>query len=326
MDQDSIKLTTGYYFPISPLMLFPQTRGRFGVYLKLNDRFVLYAHPDEDFTPEHQQKLYANGVKEVYILTAQRQEFDRYLESNLGQMLLSEDLPVLERSKVFYNASVSIVAETFKKRLPATLGREHFDKMLRFVTLGAKFLAQGGALKSLASLISHDYQTYSHCVHVFVYSTAILQGMGLEEDRLVQCGLGALLHDIGKVQIPKQILSKPGKLTYSERQMVESHPVRGAAMCAMAPLSQDVMNGILFHHERVDGSGYPTGMRGAEIPLHVKALTAADVYDALVSDRPYAKPQSPFEALTVMRDEMKGAFDGEVYKRLVMVLSGAELI
>jgi HD-GYP domain-containing protein (c-di-GMP phosphodiesterase class II) len=145
-------------------------------------------------------------------------------------------------------------------------------------------------------------------------------------ERLVQCGMGALLHDIGKIQIPKQILSKPGKLSYAERQMIESHPVRGAALCALAPLTQDVLNNILFHHEKVDGSGYPTGMRGSEIPLPVKALTAADVYDALVSDRPYAKAQSPFEALTVMRAEMKGAFDAEVYKRLVMVLSGAEVI
>ncbi len=326
MEEETLKLTTGYYFPISPLMLFPRSSGRFGVYLKLNDRFVLYAHPDEDFTPEHQQKLFANGVKEVYVLTAQRQEFDLYIEKNLGRMLLSDDLPMVERSKVFYDASVSIVADTFKKRLPASLGRERFEKMLHFVTLGTKFLAQAGALKSLASLISHDYQTYSHCVHVFVYSSAILQGMEMEEERLVQCGLGALLHDIGKTQIPKQILSKPGRLTYSERQMVESHPVRGAALCALAPISQDVINGILFHHEKQDGSGYPTGLRGPEIPQAVKALTVADVYDALVSDRPYAKSQSPFEALTIMRDDMKGAFDPEIYRRLVMVLSGAEII
>ncbi|MBI5522119.1 MAG: HD domain-containing protein [Desulfarculus sp.] len=326
MPGEATAASAGYYFPVSPLLLFPQSRGDFGVYLRLSDRYMLWAHPDEPFSAQNLKNLSANGVEEVYVLTAHREQFEAYLERNLGQVLSDDATPMAARAKVFYNASVGLVKEVFHNRLPASLGVEQHQKLLRFATLGVRFLLREDSIKSLASLISHHYQTYSHCVHVFVYATAMLGRLGLDEETMVQTGLGALLHDIGKTKITRKILDKPGKLTESERAQVQAHPVLGAGLCAQVPLSHAALNGILFHHERVDGGGYPAGLSGPDIPLPVKVLAVADVYDALVSKRAYAPARAAFDALSVMRQELDKHLDPEAYRELVLVLSGAEIV
>ncbi|MFH1061045.1 MAG: HD domain-containing phosphohydrolase [Pseudomonadota bacterium] len=326
MPSEAIKVTNGYYFPISPLLLFPETRGGFGIYVKVKSRYLLYAHPEEAFTYEQQERLFANGVQEVYVLTAQREQFERYLEQHLGRMLLDDAVPMGERSRMFYSVSLNLIQEAFQHHLPGQGVSHSFDRVERFVRLGIKFLAQNGSLKSLAGLISHHYQTYSHCVHVFVYTTTVLQSMGQPEDLVVQAGLGALMHDLGKTLIPKNILNKSGKLTAEERMLIESHPLKGVALCTQVKLEQAAVHGILFHHERLDGQGYPTGLKGDGIPLSVRATSLADTYDALVSSRPYSPAKTPFEALSVMRESLGSQLDPEAYKNLVLVLSGADLV
>jgi len=260
------------------------------------------------------------------VLTRQRRQFQNYLENNLGSILDNDSLPMAERGKVFYDVSVSILREAFQSRLPGNLEQERFERVLKFVTEATRFLAKGGSLKSLAKLISHDYQTYSHCVHVFTFSTALLQTYGVSEKDLVAAGMGAMLHDIGKTRIPRSIINKPGSLNAQEWEVIKTHPLKGVALCAQVPLRQEAINAILFHHERMDASGYPSGLGGEDIPLNVRAVAVADAYDALTTDRPYKAASSPFEALRTIRDDMKGQYDSEMLKRLVMVLSGAAVL
>jgi HD-GYP domain-containing protein (c-di-GMP phosphodiesterase class II) len=314
------------FFAISPLMVFPRTKGDFGIYLKIRGRFMLYAHPEEPFTETHRQRLHSNGVEEIYVLTNQREQFESYLDKHLGDFLMDDSLPMKERSRVYYSASMDVMKTTFQSRLPGTLGKNRFDKIAKLVRAGAMFLLKDKSFKNLASFISHDYQTWSHCVHVFVFSQAMLQTYDLDVNSLFNCGVGAILHDIGKLQIRKSLLFKKGRLNKEERQEISTHPVLGVATCAGLPLHQESINCVLFHHERIDGTGYPSGMAGEEIPLPVKVVTVCDVYAALTTDRPYAKARAPFEALRIMKEGMQGHFDEEVFKRLVLVLSGADIV
>lgn len=317
----------GDFFAASPLMIFPDTQGDFRVYLKIGGKYVLYSNAKTTFTEDHRQRLYNNGVEEIFVLTEQKVAYDEYVERNLGEILQNDNMPIRERAKVFYKSSVGIIKETFEQRLPTSLDKRYFDRLTHFVEQGVQFMTKQGSLKNLANLISHDYQTYSHCVQVFVFTTAILQTYEeLPSDMVIQCGIGAILHDIGKTRIPRRIINKPGPLNHEERQEINRHPLHGVAMTANSAISKETYNSILFHHERMDGGGYPSGMQGGDIPLPVRVLTVCDVYDALTSDRPYAKQITPFEALSIMRDEMDGAFDQRVFKRLVMVLSGAQVI
>ena len=178
----------------------------------------------------------------------------------------------------------------------------------------------------MASFISHDYYTWSHCVHVFIFSQALLHTYNLDSSRLFYCGLGAILHDLGKLRIDRKIIDKPGALAPEERDEMNTHPLKGVALCSSLPLNQDAINCILFHHEKMDGGGYPTGMAGEDLPLPVRVIAVCDVYAALTTNRPYAKARKPFAALNIMKENMTGHFDEDVYARFVKVLAGADIV
>jgi len=314
------------FFAVHPLLIFPETLGTFKVYIKQAGKFVLYAGQGERFTPRHRMKLHDNGVAEVYILARERQNYQDYVERHLPRILADENVPVRERSRVLHSAATGIVQDVFDNKLPTGMTKREYSRILHFVGQAVQFLSRDEALKQIAALASHDYSVYSHSVQVFVYATAMLQAMRAEEELVVATGVGAMLHDLGKMAVDKAILHKPGPLTQEERRVVETHPVKGVALCMEMPLPSEVTACILLHHERINGSGYPGGIMGGDIPLHVRVLSAADVYDAMTTKRPYAEAFSPFEALRVMRDEMPGAFDVEVFRTLVMVLSGANIV
>lgn len=314
------------FFAVSPLMIFPSALGRFRVYIRQAGNFVLYAAENEQFSQRHRQKLHDAGVAEVYIRAEQRPDYNRYIEKHLPHILQDACIPAQERARVLHSATEALVRDVFDARLPRGLGKKAYARVTALVEKSMGFLGQEESLRHIAALASHDYSVHTHCVQVFVYTMALLQQMGIDEETQVQVGIGALLHDIGKTHIPGEILSKPGPLTPEERLVINTHPVKGLALCQDVPLSLTAAHCIVMHHERMDGSGYPGGLSGALIPPAVRALAVADVYDALTSKRCYADAMPPFAALQLMRDEMLGGLDPDVYKRLVMILSGANMV
>lgn len=149
----------------------------------------------------------------------------------------------------------------FDRKLPSALRARHFDRIADVVKNSIKFLAADNSLSSVAPFISHDYKTYTHCMQVFIYSVALFQTYEMNDHEVFEFGLGALLHDVGKAKIPKRILNKRGPLTQAEREIIKEHPVHGVSMCAHLPMTQNTINCILFHHETMDGKGYPSGIK-----------------------------------------------------------------
>ncbi|MDD3310538.1 HD domain-containing phosphohydrolase [Pseudodesulfovibrio sp.] len=307
-------------------MLFPEALGDFSVYLWQGGDFVLYTRSGQKFTLRHRQSLHSNGVNEVYVRSSEKAQYEQYIERNLGSILLDESLPIKLRSRVFYEASAVVMQDVFDNRLPTALRARHFERIAEIVKSSIKFLASDNTLSTVAPFISHDYKTYTHCMHVFIYSVAVFQTYGMSDTEIFECALGALLHDVGKAKIPRRILNKRGALTMSERAVIKEHPVHGVSMCAHLPMTQNTINCILFHHEKLDGTGYPAGLKGDNLPLPVRIISMADVYDALTTERPYAEAIPPYEALTLMRHDMRQALDMVVFKRFVAVLSGADMI
>lgn len=320
------KQGTTEFFAIPPAMIINDMRGEFSLYLKQGDEFVLYTRAGETFRERHRQVLDATGVKSLFVQEEERPEYREHVVKNLGLVLGDENIPLPTRAQMFYDASSDVVEDIFTNKLPPTIRRSQFNRVFEFVAKGVSFLTLENSIKTMASLIAHDYHTFSHSIHVFIYSQVILQTYGFDDKSLVQFGLGAMLHDIGKTFIDDAILNKPGPLTWEEREVINEHPVLGAGACTLMPLSQDALNCILFHHEKVDGSGYPCGLRGEEIPLPVRAVTIADIYDAICSNRPYAKAKNAFQVLRVMKDEMGHGLDMEVFARFVRILSGAGIV
>jgi HD-GYP domain-containing protein (c-di-GMP phosphodiesterase class II) len=325
--QDRHGLRQERYFAISPLMLFPGRAGDFDVFLLRGGEFVLHARACERFTQSHRTMLSENGVTEVYVPCHQEPAYRAYVEHNLGRTLLREDAPLEERARLVHECAVDIVRSAFEHRLPETLARQqNIARVMEFVREALAFLCAGQSFETLARLVSHDYRTFSHCVHVFLYSSAILQTYEPDRQTLLDAGIGAMLHDIGKVLIPHDILNKTGALTLSERAVINTHPGKGVDLCAGLPLARTTRDCILLHHEKLDGSGYPGAVRAGAIPLAVRAVTIADIYDAMTTNRPYSRAMHPFQVLRIMRDEMFDELDIEMYKRFVTILSGARIV
>ncbi|QJB56076.1 HD domain-containing phosphohydrolase [Pseudodesulfovibrio sp. zrk46] len=325
MDTNSVAARPVSYFPVSPVMLFPEALGDFSVYLWQGGDFVLYTKSGQKFTLKHRQVLHRNDVKEVYIQSSEKVQYEKYIEANLGKILLDESLPIEVRSNVFYEASTVVMQDVFDSKLPSGLRARHFNRLTDIVKNSIQFLASDNSLSAVAPFISHDYKTYTHCMHVFIYSVAVFQTYDMSDNEIFECGLGALLHDVGKAKIPRRILNKRGALTQSEREIIKEHPIHGVSMCAHLPMSQNTINCILFHHEKLDGTGYPAGLKSDNIPMPVRIISLADVYDALTTERPYAEGMDPYEALTLMRHDMRETLDMNVFKRFVAVLSGADM-
>ncbi len=177
-----------------------------------------------------------------------------------------------------------------------------------------ELFADKDIMVNMLDLSSHDNYTCSHSLNVVVLSLVLAMGLGFTRNEAMALGTGALLHDIGKVFINKAILQKRGPLTEEEMNLVRNHPKDGfdyiSRRYSMIPMRH--CSAILEHHERFDGNGYPYGKAGTAISLHGRICAVADVYDALVSTRPYREAVSPCECVEYIMGGSGTLFDPKV--------------
>ncbi|HEU0052358.1 MAG TPA: HD domain-containing phosphohydrolase, partial [Longimicrobium sp.] len=169
------------------------------------------------------------------------------------------------------------------------------------------------------SIESADHYTQGHCERVAGYACALAKAAGVDEEVLLWFRMGALLHDVGKIVVPPEILNKPGKLTPQERELMERHPDAGVELLGDIEFPWDIRPMVRHHHEAWDGSGYPAGLSGEEIPLAARILCVADVYDALATDRPYRRGFGHERTLEIMAQEAGSKLDPglfDLFRRL----------
>ena len=157
-----------------------------------------------------------------------------------------------------------------------------------------------------------DKETEGHTRRVTALTQTLARGMGLKESEIVHITRGALLHDIGKMAIPDGILLKPGKLTQDERALIEKHPQYAYEMLSPIKFLVPALDIPYCHHEKWDGTGYPRGLKGEEIPFAARIFAIVDVWDALVSDRPYRKGIHPTEVKQSIRELSGSHFDPRI--------------
>jgi putative nucleotidyltransferase with HDIG domain len=188
-----------------------------------------------------------------------------------------------------------------------TARRELSDVDGRVERLEQEFLAivqQWGS-----SIESADRYTQGHCERVADYACALARDVGMDEHTLLWFRMGALLHDVGKIDVPQEILNKPSALTEEELAVMREHPARGEALMAGIGFPWDIRPMIRHHHERWDGRGYPDRLAGAQIPRAARILCIADVFDALTTTRSYRKAYSPGVAAQLMWGDAGTLFD-----------------
>lgn len=180
-------------------------------------------------------------------------------------------------------------------------------------------------VKALAAAIdAKDEYTHGHSYRVAKYSVAIGKEIGLEEKQLNDLEVAAYMHDLGKIGVEESILGKPGRLTKEEFEAVKKHPVLTNKILEPIRLPDFIMKGAVMHHERLDGTGYPYGLQGDQIPLFARIIAVADVFDALTSSRPYRSSMTVETSLEVIRKETHTRYDPRIVYALIASLSDSE--
>ncbi len=180
---------------------------------------------------------------------------------------------------------------------------------------------QEGILFALAEAVEQrDHHIAGHCQRLAFVAVTVGIAMGMDRPCLLALYRGGFLHDVGKVGIPDSILFKPGGLTAEEWVIMRSHSTRGEEICRHLKSMGDVLPIIRHHHERWDGSGYPDGLRGEQIPVLARVLQVADIYDALTSPRPYKPALGASEALaTICHEADRGWRDPQIVELFLRV-------
>jgi len=179
-----------------------------------------------------------------------------------------------------------------------------------------------GTTQRLMQLTQHDFYTFNHSVNVAIYAIAFARRVfGDDKETLLQAGLGGLLHDLGKRNLPWNVINKPGPLTKQEWSEVKRHPEYGAAALQGIPVGEEVLRVVHEHHENFDGKGYPDGLMGEKISLLARIVAIADVFDALTTDRSYHQALDAEGAVEKMFRMQPGKFDPQIFQSFVTSFS-----
>ncbi|MBB4842229.1 putative nucleotidyltransferase with HDIG domain [Paucibacter oligotrophus] len=222
----------------------------------------------------------------------------------------------MERAGKVINRSKQAVMSLFGE---ARLGKAvDTEQCLPVVEEVADSVARNpSALISLARLKTKDDYTYMHSVAVCALMVSLAKQLGMDEGQVREAGLAGLLHDIGKMMMPLDVLNKPGALTEAEFNVIRSHPVRGYQMLKEGgAVPASALDVCLHHHEKMDGTGYPKKLMGEQISLLARMGAVCDVYDAITSTRPYKSAWDPAGSIQRMA-QWTGQFDPQVFKAFV---------
>ncbi len=284
--------------------------------------------------PSDLRQIQTCGIKELWIDVQKgcdvevagttKQETEAQIDAALVQIAAPKAPPprvpmaaeVARAKKICVNAKSAVVSMFQEVRMGKAIDHDAAGALVEEIT--DSVVRNPGALISLARLKSVDDYTYMHSVAVCALMVVLARQLGIDEKTTREVGMAGLLHDLGKAVMPMDVLNKPGKLTDEEFNIMKSHPAEGHRMLveggAVGAIPLDV---VLHHHEKVSGTGYPKGLKDAEISLFAKMGAVCDVYDAITSNRPYKAGWDPAESIRKMTEWSSGHFDPRVFQAFV---------
>lgn len=284
-------------------------------------KFNLFKKPGQLVESAELKGLNEEGVSTLYINTLHRPLLDGYLCGNARAFVAQPDTPIAVKSRYLYDSSTQVLKRFFENP-------EHMEPLQQVSDLAEVILemvlANSTAFHSLIEVSSHDYYTFSHSVDVMIYAVGLGGRLGFEPERLRRLAVGAILHDVGKSRIDTAIINKRGKLDEAEYKQMKEHPELGAqVLMLLDEPDREIYATVVHHHERYDGNGYPSKLKGEEIPLFAQIVGISDVFAALSTKRSYKDAFRTFEALRIMKEEMSGHFSPKLLKEFVQLMGSA---
>jgi len=273
------------------------------------------------------------GIKEVWIDTAKGLDVEAgKVKATVAAEIDDTLARVNARKRIVHHDEITHeavrAAKTFTQSRQAVASMFHEARMGKALNakdalpiveeISASVIRNPGAMISLARLKNKDNYTYMHSVAVCALMVALARQLGLNNYQVHQAGLAGLMHDIGKTNIPLEIINKPGDLTEAEFRVMKNHTVEGHKILQESHgMSDIVLHVSLQHHEKVDGSGYPGKLTNEQIDLYAKLSAVCDVYDAITSIRAYKNGWEPALSVRKMAEWSHGHFDQRIYEAFV---------
>lgn len=252
---------------------------------------------------------------QIYIKKEEMPSFKSYLKKSVVDISRNPNISRDEKSQVVYSTAVMVVDDLFNN--PESKDAVEDSKGLATVVLD-NILSDDSTFLSMVSVLSYDYYTYSHCVNVCIYAIAIGKKLLLGQKDIVDLAHAAILHDIGKARISPLILNKEGPLTDEEFEIMKTHTTQGVDILeALSEKNQNILDSVLYHHEKLDGTGYPHGINRFKIPFFAQIIAVADIFDALTTKRSYKEAISSFGALRIMKDRMSMGLNESALNALI---------
>lgn len=244
------------------------------------------------------------------------------IPDELREAISDTKLPPMEKAHAVQKHTTALIAKLLENPSAENI-REAKKGIAEVVDL---VLSEDETAYYLLTITSHDYSTYTHSVNVGFLSISLSKALFRRSTAhdMHELGAGFFLHDLGKVKIDSSIINKPGKLTTEEMNQMRMHPSEGYRILSDAhQLTQECRTIVMQHHERFNGNGYPKGISGDQIHIYGRICSIADVYDALTSDRPYRQRMTPFEALSIMKNEMMDHFQKDLFEQFVFLFKNS---
>lgn len=274
---------------------------------------------NNQFTPEWKKFFQENRIPFVFVHNG---EFDSFIEHSTRKISSIIDNPYISperKSAALYRNAKYIITSLCRNPKSGQNVRMGLDIVHHYV----RFLLMSQPPASLiVKAFAKDYTLFAHSVQVAFLAMAYGRFMAFKESNLLSLGAGAFFHDIGKTEVPDEILSKPEPLTPEEFEIIKKHPEKGYKL--MIPHSTSMPEGALVmiyqHHENADGKGYPEGLKLPDIHPGAQILRIIDSYDAMTMNRPYNSGMKPFEAIKLMCTSMKSAFNTKLLESFIIFL------
>lgn len=303
------------YFRIRLSTIRPNEPIPFDIYLYLDGKIINYA-PQGDKLPA--EKIFSLNRKDsgesFFLSMANKQLYRDYVKAAMNSNLISNT----DKAAILRESSIAILEELFE--IP-DVGRA-LEESKPIVNNLIQFMKNAPeSIGNLISLSGHDFYTYNHSFDVSIYSLGLGQALGFDGKTLEELGQSSLFHDVGKRNVPLEILCKKGPLDENEWLQMRMHPQYGLKILNEHPAINDHIKAACYeHHESWSGGGYPQDLSGQEIHPFARIVALTDTYDAMTTQRSYNTPMKPFEALNMMKEKLSGRYDPEMLKAMYSVL------
>jgi HD-GYP domain-containing protein (c-di-GMP phosphodiesterase class II) len=303
------------YFRIRLSTVQPFMEVPFNIYLFVDGKIVTYLHAGDKLTDEKINNLHGKDTGESFFVhNDQRQIYREYVRKSMNSADISNNV----KATILRESSIAILEELFES--PDV--KKALEESKPIITDLLDFMENApDSIGNLISLTGHDFYTYNHSFDVSIYSLGLGQALGFDKKTLEELGQSSLFHDIGKRNVPLEILCKKGPLNDEEWQKMRQHPTYGLNILNQHENISDAIKAACYeHHESWSGGGYPQDISGHEIHPFGRLVALTDTYDAMTTQRSYNTPMKPSEALNMMKDKLSGRYDPDMLKAMYSVL------